>query len=108
MQVLPCLFVFQSPITLSLSYFLLRNLGNVSTIPCLNPIMLTCIPVKNCGYIVVSFQVVVSNKFLSHIPYIEHGFIGLLTHAAFGVLISSKYLCMPILSVQSLGLRGCY
>ena len=61
--------------------------------------MLTYIPVKNCCYIVVSFQVVISSLFWTHIQYMGHDFIGPLTHAAHGVLIYSKYLCLAILSV---------
>ena len=49
---------------------------------CLNPIILTYILVMYCGYIVVSFEAVVSGQFVSHIPYMGHGFIGFLTHAS--------------------------
>ena len=69
---------------------------------CLNPIMLTFIPVRNCGYTYVSFQVVVGSQFWAHIQYMGHSFIGFLTHALFEVLIYSKYLCLVILSVESL------
>ena len=59
---------------------------------CINPIILTYIPVKNCGIIVASFQVVVSSQFSAHIQYMGNGLMGFLTHATFGVLIYSKYL----------------
>ena len=75
---------------------------------CLNPIMLTYMPVNNCGYIVLSVQVVVSSKFWAHIQYMGHSFIGLLPHAACGILIYSKYLCLAILSILNLVLSGCY
>ena len=75
---------------------------------CLNPIMLTHIPVKNYGNIVVTLQVVVGSQLWAHIQYMGHGLIGFLTHAAFGVLIYSRYLCLVILSVQCLVLSGCY
>ena len=74
---------------------------------CLNPIMLTCIPAKNCSYNVVSFQVDASSQFWAHIQYMGHSFVGFLTHAAFGVKIYSKYLSLVILIVQSLVLSGC-
>ena len=62
---------------------------------------MTCIPVKNCGYVFASFQAVVSSNLLgAHIQHMGHSFIGFLTHAAFGVPIYSKYLYMAILSVQ--------
>ena len=70
--------------------------------------MLTDIPVKNCGYIVVSFQEAVVSQFWAHIQQIGHSFIGFHTHAAFGVMIYSKYLCLVILSVQSLVLSSYY
>ena len=70
--------------------------------------MLTYIPVKNCDYIVVSFHIVFSCQFMAHIQYIGHGFTGLLTNAAFGFMIYSMYLCVVILSAQSLVLSGCY
>ena len=110
MLVLPCLFVLQSSMTLSLPYFSFWDLVDVSTVSyCLNPVMLTYNPVKNCSYIVVSFQVIVSSRLLAHIQYMGHNFIDSLTHMAFGVLIYSKYLCLVILSVQSLDLGGgCY
>ena len=71
-------------------------------------IMLTYIHVKNCGYIVAYFQVVVSRQFLAYIQYMGHSFIGFLTLTAFGVFIYCKYLCLVMLSVQSLVLSGCY
>ena len=69
---------------------------------CLNPIMLTYIPAKNCGYIAVSFKVVVSSQFWAHIQYMGNGLILSLTQAAVGVLIYSMYLCLVILNDQSL------
>ena len=78
------------------------------SLACLNSIALTYIPVKNCGYIVVSFQVVVGNQIGAHIQYIGHGFIASLTHTAFGVLIYFKYLCFVILNVQLIVLCGRY
>ena len=52
MLVLPCLYIFLSPITLSFPYFLLRALGDVTPLGD-SSIMLTYIPVNNFGYSVV-------------------------------------------------------
>ena len=75
---------------------------------CLNPTVMTYIPVKYSGYIDVSFQIVASCQFWAHIQFVGYGFIGLLAHAAFGVMIYSTYLCLVILSVNSLAMRDCY
>ena len=61
--------------------------------------MLTYIPMENCGYIVVSHHVGVCSQLWAHILYMGHGFISLFTHAAFGVMIYSKYLCLVIRKV---------
>ena len=58
---------------------------------CLNSIMLTHIPLKNCDYIAMSFQVVVGSQFLAHIQYFEYSFIGFLTHAAFRVIFVPNF-----------------
>ena len=63
------------------------------------PIMLTSILVNNCGYIIVSFQVVDRSLFWARIQHTGHGFIDFLTYAAFGVLTYSKNLCLVILSL---------
>ena len=49
----------------------------------------------------MSFQVVTSSQLWTHSQYMGNGFIGFLTHTAFGVLIYSKYLCLVIISVQA-------
>ena len=88
MLVLTCLFVYQSSITPSLLIFLYSIKVMTSQYhTCLNPIMLTCIPMKNRGYIVVSIEVVDGSQLLVHIHYMGHCFIGSLAHATFGVLI---------------------
>ena len=71
-------------------------------------IMQTHIPVKNCGYIAMSFHTVINCRLCAYIQYIEHGFIGFLTHAAFRVIMYSKYFCLVILIVHGLGLSGYY
>ena len=76
--------------------------------PCFNPIMLTYIPVSNCGNIVVCFQLIACSQFVAHIQYMRQHFIGFITHAAFGIFIYSNYLCLLTISVKSLVLSGCY
>ena len=56
----------------------------------LTPIVLTYFPVTNCAYIVVPVQEVAGSHFLARIQYMGYGFIGLLTQAAFRVIIYSK------------------
>ena len=49
--------------------------------------MLTYIPAKNIGYIIVSFQAVIGSHFEAYIQYVGYGFTAFLTHEAYGVLI---------------------
>ena len=70
--------------------------------------MLTYIPVKYCGYILVSFEVVVYCQYWTSIQYLGRYFIGHLTHASIGVLNHFMYLFLVILSVQCLVLSGNY
>ena len=47
------------------------------------PVLLACIPVKNRGYIVVSFQVIAGSQILANIQYMGYGFIRFVAYAAY-------------------------